>query len=438
MGVQAERGQVQAGPSRRASNRARAVWLVMALSTVAFVGLCALASTLVYGYLSSVTVQQTATLELRQGTQLTVQRKGLTTQELVTRTALLREGDQVITGPGTEGFVELFDREVTVQTYFSTTLRLDTIRTTRFFQSLRELHLTLAHGTMILATGGTGEFNDESYTVATPDGDVLVGANSKVRVISEGPGTTTNAVVDYGTATLFSGGRKATIGSGQMASSLQEGRTGLHVQSAQQELVQNGDFMEAPTSGAETSLGTAVWLPVVEPSGTLDALNDIRVVSETIGTSNTLFALRIEHKGPADKYARLGVRQDINQPVDYLHKIELSLLVKVVDQPAANKLGGPDNDVYPLTVRVNYTGANGQAKFVKQSFRYADGTQNDKDQQVLQGSWTTKQITIKLNSTTSDEPSVNADMAVINSIEIYGYGPPDIQSWVTNVSMLAQ
>src|SRR3712207_2930005 len=140
-----------AGTRRR--DRGRYVWLVLVLSTVAFFALCGLLGTGIFGFLTSITVPQTGVLELRKGTQLTVQRLGTSAPVFVADKAVLNEGDLTTTGPDSEGYVDLFEGDITVRTYFSTSVTLDTLRTSRFFQNLRQMRLTLETGTVVVATG---------------------------------------------------------------------------------------------------------------------------------------------------------------------------------------------------------------------------------------------------------------------------------------------
>lgn len=417
------------------STRARAVWIVITVCTLGFLSLCAILSSGLYNYLGNVTVPQPATLQLRQGQQLTVQRKGTNTQEYVTTTTLLHEGDVVTTGADTEGFVDLFNKEVTIQTYFSTTLSLDRLRTTRYFQNLRELQLTLQHGTLVIATADPGDNSQLDYTVATNGGDVVIPGGSRVRVQTDGHGNTT-AVVDQGTATLFSNGRHVLIGAQQLAVSLPPGSSSdLSVQPAQEELVANGNFDQPPTSRAERDgLGTAAWTIVRQQvgggggNGNIVGTNRIQVVTETLGTTD-ISAVLLDRSAPGDSYARLGIHQDIDQPADYLHTIDLYATVKVVSQQAT--VGGPSNDVYPLSIRVNYTDTNGKAQVWSRNFRYVEGFPSKGDPGALQqGGWKREQFALKSSAQ-------GQDMAVINSIEIFGYGS-QFQSWVTGVSILAR
>lgn len=435
MSAQVEAG---AGVTRvRRKDRSRQVWIVLALSTIGFFAICGVLSAGLYRYLSSITVQQPASVEVRQGTQVTVQRRGRTSQELVNKASPISEGDWVTTGPDSEGFLNLFEGGITVQTYFGTLLRLDSLRTTRFFQDHRSMSLTLNTGTIVVSTGESGTYTDERYIVATDMGSILVGPASKVRIertVAAGPVT---ASVDKGTATLMSGGLRSTLEVGLMGS-LEGGGAISGPLPAEKDLVYNGDFTEQPTRRADEvangGLGTAVWVPFREQTpGSESVATSVNLVSEKVGSTLisavVMNATVLPKQGVSEHYAKAGVRQDINQPVDYLQTIDLHASVKVVRQPA--RIGGPVGDVYPLTIRVNYSDTNGKSQSWSQNFQLKTGKADSKDQgQVRQAQWSPMYFRIK-------SKDVGQNMAVLDSIEIFGYGA-EYESWVTGVKMIAR
>ncbi|MDQ3928363.1 MAG: hypothetical protein M3328_04345 [Chloroflexota bacterium] len=427
----------------RTRDRGRYVWLVLVLSTLAFFALCGLLGTSVFGFLTSITEPQTGILELRKGTQLTVQRIGTTAPVFVADKSVLNEGDRTTTGPDSEGYVDLFQGDITVRTYFSTTITLDTLRTSRFFQNLRQMKLTLDTGTVVVATGSPADYTDEDYRVATVDGDVMVPSQSRVRVIRNPgqPGTT--VVVEEGTASVFSQGHRLELGANKMVTA-QRGGGFSAVSTAFEELIRNGNFIDPWTGGAESreqgGLGIAAWLPIRENAGGPDARsNRVEVINEMVG-SNTNYLVDIRRDGPTDQYGRLGIRQEINRPVDYLERIELRASIRVVQQP--DVIGGPSGAVYPLTIKVNYTDAQGNPQSWTRSFYYGqdegpvDETANV--ERVAQNRWTlvpapgdkSERYTLKPNA---EQPGLVPD--IINSIEIYGYGS-QFNSSISSISLL--
>lgn len=421
----------------RSARRARSVWLVLFGSSLAFLLLCGLGSFGVFGYLGNITTPHVAKLALRHGDGLTVKRQFSEVYESVLpgEDTEVREGDETRTGLDTEAFLELFDDNTTIQTYFSTVLKIDALRTTRFFEAAREARLTLRSGTALVVTGELGEYGAANYTISTERAEVSIKSGSKVRVRvdgAEGERKVTYAIVDYGSAMLISGGKRVDITSGMMAwGDGREPPTGPVV--AEEELVHNGTFTESPTRGADLvengGLNTAAWVPVRESFGDSGVdQGSVNVVSETVGSTVVYFA-EFARAVDDERYAKAGVRQEINQPVDFFREVELGLTVKVLRQSLP--LGGPQGDVYPLTIRVSYDDSEGTAKEWKRVFYYVDGAPNPGDaSQVEFGSWAQKSFTIK-------SPEEGRDIAVINSIEIYGYGT-QYQSWVTGISMKAR
>ncbi|HET6312815.1 MAG TPA: hypothetical protein VFH60_03190 [Chloroflexia bacterium] len=415
-------------------DRARYVWLVLALSTLAFFGLCALVGNSIFGFLTSVTERSAARLELRKGAQLTLQRFGSSASEVVADEAALEEGDRTTTGPGSEGYIDLFGGDITVYTYFSTTVTIDRLRTSRFFQNLREMRLTLNSGIVVVATGPPSDYTDEDYVVATEDGDVVIPSQSRIRVYKDTRGEGTTVVVEEGTAAVFSKGNRIDIDEGRMVSVDGEG-TFSAVSSAFEDLVSNDRFIDPWTREADRvehgGLDIAAWTTIREAASATDTRsNSIVVITEVVGSSVN-YLVDIKRQGPNDQYGRLGIRQEINRPVDYLHTIELAAVIRVVQQPSI--IGGPAGNVYPLTIRVNYTDAQGRAQQWVRSFYYGQDSDVESDppevKQVEQNRWTTVTYTLKPNA---DQPGFEPD--IINSIEIYGYGP-QFNSSINSISL---
>ncbi|HEX8227802.1 MAG TPA: hypothetical protein VF826_00640 [Chloroflexia bacterium] len=418
------------GTAARGRDRGRDVWLVLVLSTLAFFVLCGLVGISALGLLTSITEPQTGILQLRKGSQLTIQRLGTTAPVVVADKAVLNEGDRTTTGPDSEGYVDLFEGDITVRTYFSTTITLGTLRTSRFFQNLRQMKLTLDTGTVVVATGSPSDYADENYVVATVDGDVLIPSQSRVRISRQlgEPGTT--IVVEKGEASVFSKGNRLELGANKMVTARGEGGFSS-ISAAFVELIRNGNFIDPWTGGSESKeqggLGIAAWLPIRENAGGPDARsNRIEVITEIVGSS-TNYLVDLRRDGPGDQYGRLGIRQEINQPVDYLERIELRASIRVVQQP--DLIGGPSGSIYPLTIKVNYTDAQGTPQTWVRSFYYGQASDGEDEtvnvERVAQNRWTlvaplgdkAERYTLKPNA---EQPEIVPD--IINSIEIYGYG----------------
>src|SRR6266508_3232559 len=107
----------------RLSNRARAVWAVLALSAILFLLSCSLLTYWLASTLGNLTTPHSATLDVRTG-QLVVHRNHIVAPELITKQTTLNEGDDVQTGSSGAAFITLFDGS-TVQTYSDTRLRIE-------------------------------------------------------------------------------------------------------------------------------------------------------------------------------------------------------------------------------------------------------------------------------------------------------------------------
>jgi len=416
--------------------RARSVWAVITLTTLVFLLSCGTITYWLTGTLGNITTAHSARLEVRTGSQVVVQRDHIVAPELVTEKTNINEGDEVETGSSGGAFMQLFDGS-TIQTYFDTRIRIERLRTGKLFQNLKEASIYVASGTVVVVTADLGAYTSAKYLIATETGVIEPDVKSKVRLRVEGSeqGHLTSAFVDYGSAKLLSHGRQVHLTPGTMARVSADG-TIEGPNRIQEELIRNGTFTEGPTSGAETAenggLGIAGWLPLraqaaepVPEPGLAD------IVSEKIGTTDIVNAARLQREGSGDKYAVVGIRQEMNQPVEFLSEIELDASVKVVLQSL--EAGGPQGNLFPLTIKVIYSDSEQKQHEWKHSFYYFGQESAPTDStKVLQGTWGQHHFVLK-----SSQAGVGSDMAVINAIEVYGYGR-QFQSWVTELSMMAR
>jgi hypothetical protein len=126
-----------------------------------------------------------------------------------------------------------------------------------------------------------------------------------------------------------------------------------------------------------------------------------------------------------------------------LRYLELRATVKVVQQ--TEPVGGPQGDVFPLTIKVLYTNTDGKAQSWQQSF-YAGVAVVDPNvtTSVPLGAWYTTPSPDKSNppnkyilKQVESGATLGQDIAVIDAIEIYGIGDK-FQSWITDVSLIAR
>src|SRR5947209_5235979 len=187
--------------------RSRSVWFVLFISMVLFCVVCAAGGVGLSGYLINVTRPRGATLQLVRGTQLTVVRHQLVDPEAVQKIAPVNEGDQVKAGDDTEASIKLFD-ESTIHLYFGTRLLFNTLRSSRFFGTTKQISVLIDSGTAEFSTPDLGNYSSGSYTIDIPHAVIQLEPSSTVRVQFDGQGdtATTQAILEYGAAVVLSGG----------------------------------------------------------------------------------------------------------------------------------------------------------------------------------------------------------------------------------------
>ena len=451
------------------ARRVRGVWAVLALAMTLFCAICAVAGTGFYGFLNSLTRPEHARVQLVRGTQLSVVRSGQVRPETINREATVTEGDEILTGPDTEANIDLFDGS-TVLLSFNTHVLLNNLHTGRFFGGAKEIALFMRSGTALLSTADLNGYSSAGYLVTTDQAEMRAEPNTTVRVhIAESSDKrTTVAAVTIGGATLTSGGKQARLSTGFQATAAAD-TPPTDPEPEVQELVRNGDFTQPSTSKAEV-LGTAAWQPIIERSGDEETgKGTVAIVTENVGDLSVR-AARIDRQAgnPGDGkptsrqdivYGKVGLRQEINTSVSYFHLIELSATVKVVAQ--TEPVGGPQEDVYPLTIRVLYTDSNNKAQEWWHSFYYCPGghgeCKHENATDVPLGQYVTPDeplVVKRIGSaptggtptptpppsggpTPTPLPDVGPGIAVIDAIEVYGIGN-QFQSWITHISLMAR
>jgi len=461
MAVQARADQGQTALSKKNAQRSRQVCIVLVASLFVFVAFCATAAFGLSAYLSSITNTETATIKAVSPSVLAVLRHLTKSTEYITGTTTLQEGDAVTTQNSDQAFISLFGDSGTITMYFNSNIEMARLRASRFFQNAKEVSVILHGGTISFATGGQGDYSSATYTLSTEQADVEIapGSNLRVQVDTQAGALVTEVVVNSGSATMRSHGKRIDLGPQQMAwvsgNDLPQGPA-----EAQKDLISNGKFDEPPNSNVEETgeggLGTAAWLPLHDATGVATSPGTVEITSEV-----NLKAAVLTGGGSPSRFVKVGITQDINAPASFFSTIELSATIKLVNQ--LSPAGGPAYDIYPLTVRIVYTDQFGKNHEWKRSF-YFEGPDPDLADnsaiKITQGRWTTTQemkeqrahlvetsnLTGPLRQGEENanqdlfvlkSPDQVTDIAVINAIEVYGYGS-QYQSWITNISLMAR
>ena len=419
-----------------AAQRARLVWGVLAATSVAFLFLCMMGLMAISSFVNSDTVAMEARIEPLRGSQLAVLRRNSLVPELITSTTRIAEGDVATTGDDSSAFLQLFDGS-TIQTYFSTTLEIETLRTGRYKQDMKEIGVNLRSGTEIMVTADPGTFTQALYQISTETADISLASNTKARVRIEpvGGSEETTVVVEYGEALLLANGATVRVTPGRMSSVTGKNRP-TDAEPSEEELIRNGHFTDDPTSGAELlengGLGTAAWLPVREGTDvTLDDPGTVTLVAEELPGLGSLKEVKFERNGQGDHFMKVGIRQEVNRPATYFNSIELFATVKVDRQ--TTPIGGPQGNLYPLTIRVIYADSEGVEHNWQQQFFFVEGQPDPEvSGQIEQGIWWAPKVKYVLKS-----PQEVRDIAVIRAVEVFAYGS-EFQSWITGISMVAK
>src|SRR6266581_2506869 len=151
----------------RQSQRSRQVWAVIVFSTVVFLSLCGAFAWGLADLISSITVPKSASIKALPSSVLAVQRHNTTVSELITGTTSLQEGDIATTGPTDQAFISIFGDSGSIQLYFNSRIEMEKMRTSRFFQSSKEVSIVLMAGTIVLAAGELGDYASASYSLST-------------------------------------------------------------------------------------------------------------------------------------------------------------------------------------------------------------------------------------------------------------------------------
>ena len=430
------------------------MWLVLALGLLSFGAICGLTGFGLSNFLGTITLAKGARVEaIPPGSVLAVLKHGSVTPEQVTNETL-QEGDMVIVSKDGAAFLTLFDGS-TIKATFSTTLVMDSLRVGEFLRRTKNIKISVQSGFVHVANSDQEDYASAQYLISTPQAEIDADPGSLIDVnVQGGVDPSTRVIVEAGGATFRAQGKSMRLGSRQMGfvSNLTEPQGPLD---AGINLVQNGDFTEGPTSNAEEidngGLGVAGWTRSRDETAAPVLSGSVTITNE-LG----LKVAAIRYDSAQNQLARIGMVEQLNAPVEFYQTIQLTATIKLVSQEQA--VTGTGGEVYPLIIKIVYKDSGGNLHEWRRSFYYSGDDADLADLsrlKVTQGKWEStgemqeerKQQAAATGAQDVDalndnlfvlkSSSYNQDMAVINSVEVYGYGT-EFQSWITNIQLLAR
>jgi hypothetical protein len=324
-----------------------------------------------------------------------------------------------------------------------------------FLRRTKDIKVTVQNGFVHVANSDQGDYDLSHYLISTPQAEIDADPGSLVDVnVQSGADPSTRVIVEAGGALFRSRGKSIRLEAREMAfvSETTEPQGPLN---AEIDLVKNGDFSEGPTSNAEEidngGLGIAGWTRSRD-----DTAAPILSGSVTITDELGLKVAAIRYDSASNQLARVGMVEQLNEPVEFYQSIQLTATIKLVSQELP--VTGSGGEVYPLIIKIVYKDSGGNLHEWRRSFYFAgdDADLSDLSRlKVTQGKWesTTEmqqerqqqagangrqdQVTLNNDLFVLKSSSYNQDMAAINSVEVYGYGS-EYQSWITNIQLLAR
>lgn len=355
--------QRSASPASR--RQMRRAWLSLTLGGVVFLLIVSglvLAGTY---YFRHATQPETATLSIVGGSGALIRSPGDSDFRLITGNTTLAEGDEVSTTLGTVLWVTMFDGS-TLEIAEDTVVKIERMRSSRFFNSTKHIVLRSLHGTIYVAMSPRGEYGysemtvrSESAEVTMADGNGSAGVGSfLVEVQSLDPGAPegsssqwTRAAVLRGAATLRTDDRLLRLVDDQQVRVEEDGTIG-EIMSAVRELIADGSFRYGLSSWVEFhDAGQGEDAPTV--SGAVELVNEW-VNGESVVAVEFL-------RGAGDfSPAQTGIRQRIGQTLRVYSSIRLQFDLKIAAQDPPG--GGAQLDQFPLVVELNYVDIIGEER----------------------------------------------------------------------------
>ncbi len=354
----------------------RLAWAVMALGFLVFS--LVIAGGLWAGfnyYVAQPNDPHKALVQRAHGSKLEVRHAGQKTTVTVSDRLDLVEGDTVQTDDNTDALITLFDRS-TIQLSYNSNLILQRMRSSRFQTQAKYFKLILNSGQLKVASAAVQPYDEMKMLINTPDEavSISVDANSVAVInVADPPlgGVRLTASTALGKMHVKTNGQWQQILPEQMAQigHLEE-PLAVQVQRAANELVANGTFKAAASSG-NLNLVAEGWTLTHIPATTTDPPAVVQVITQTVGSPTHFVQLARSAAGrPPQDVVEVDLRQEINKVVSYYTRLDFSAQIQIAAQSAV----GPG--VYPLKVRVTYEDADGKQGFWDRNFYALTGAPN--------------------------------------------------------------
>ena len=412
--------------------RMRLVWLVLWSGFAGFLLLCAGLAFATFAFATRSSEVRGATLERKHGQQLEVQRAGSREWVLFPSSALtitLNEGDSVRTGEDTDALITLMPHldNSTVQLYYASEIRLDTLRTSRFLDQEKTIGLTQRQGIVQYSMADRSPYASVVTTIYTEQARITLADNTTARVsLVHGPASAppySQVVAQGGTTLVWVGDQAAHPAPGQQVRAY-AGGTLLSPERASDELFRNVEFVTPPEAPDEVLAG---W---TASPGPRDPQDGAHVITHTEAVDLEPRSVELTRATNAQGGLKVVLHQELNnQQVNFYGTLTLQLRVKVVDQPPTSSAGGP----YPLLLQMHYYDQAGHEKTWEWGFYYdpqaATPPPNDPASPLVKkGAWQERTFDLK---------RLVPDMAQLRAVEVVGNGP-QFSVWVSGLSLIGK
>ena len=332
----------------------RVAWVVLWAALVVFCLLITGIPLAVRSFLLNATEDQDTLLQRIEGTILVRESKESKPIGVLTESATLSPGAEVILDAAARGTLDLFERSH-VTLYSNTNLELMSVETPRFEMSGRpnRIILNLTAGLVRIGKALPGERQTE-FQVLTPHTTIwLVEGSYRFEVMNEA----TQVTVVRGIARLGTEGSLEILRQGMRT---RVDLTGLVMepQPAAQNLIENGDFQEPLSTGWLTS--TVVLTSAVTPPF-------VQVVEEGGRKAVRL----VQQEANDGDHTEVAIQQKLDKDVRDFDRLEVALDAQLEFQSLSG--GGLQSSEFPIIVRLDYKDLWGNDQFWTHGFYY----QND-------------------------------------------------------------